>query len=50
MNTTERATKEQIITAAIEAVDYHADRNRELSRQRNALAVATAILAVWVMI
>lgn len=45
MNTTERSSKADIITAATEAIDYHADRAALLIEQRNALAILLAFTA-----
>lgn len=42
---TARNTKDEIITAATEAIDYHSARAAELNRQRIALWVAIGILA-----
>lgn len=41
---TARSTKDEIITAATEAIDYHSSRADELARQRVALWVAVGIL------
>jgi hypothetical protein len=46
MNTTARSSKDQIITAATEAIDWHASQAAELRRQRVALLIACVLLAV----
>lgn len=48
MNITHKSTKDEIITASLELVEYHETAHIELLRQRNALLVVVAILATLV--
>ena len=48
MNINQKSTKDEIITSAIELVEYHETNHLELLRQRNALLVVVAVLATMV--
>ena len=48
MNVTQKSTKDEIITASLELVDYHEAQHLELLKQRNALLVVVAVLATMV--
>ncbi|MFZ9349898.1 MAG: hypothetical protein ACO242_04295 [Candidatus Fonsibacter ubiquis] len=50
MNITERNTKAEIITEALAMIDGQSESLGELRRQRNALAIATALLLAWLLI
>lgn len=45
MITTQKSTKDEIITAAVECIDSAQSEIDELIRQRNALLIVVAILA-----